>query len=119
MIFEEKNIQNSGENGCPKWLDLIEIGKKTYEGRLDKNFWKELNINDCFYLTDGIKRVLVRVTDKKYYKDFASAYTELGQSLVPANFTTEEVVKLYNEYFTDSDIKKYGVVAVGVEPVKN
>ena len=99
------------------WLDWIESGIKTYEGRLNKEVWSKLRIGDHLILhtNDKAKEVEIIVTELRYYKDFAEAFNDLGAKLIPIkDATVDSVKKLYNQFFTDDDIVKYGVVAVGL-----
>lgn len=112
-----KSIQN------PKvtpWLDWIEQGIKTYEGRLNKGDWINIKANDIiiFYDSKG-KEVKTRVIKMLYFKNFIEAYRELGMKLVPLrNISENDVENLYLQYFTRDDINRYGVVAVQIQVIK-
>ena len=141
----------------PPWLDYIMDGSKTYEGRLNKGFWKKLKIGDTFIFDDATSTYPVEVVSLAYFQDFASAYKSLKTQLVPNQLLiqsflevyqqeqldniqktskkleayqelmekpigeieamfTEKVRELYRKYFSDADVKKYGVVCVEVIP---
>lgn len=110
------NIQNPINT---PWLDWIDVGLKKYEGRLNREKWALMQVGDLIEFVDqNGKRVLTYITNLKYYRDFVKAYDDLGSLLVPKeNITSIEVAELYSKYFADSDIQKYGVVAIGVEKV--
>ena len=111
----KKFIQNTAEY---PWLDWIEVGKKKYEGRLCKEDWSKLKVGAkiVFSVKDSNRApVTVNVTELKYYDDFGLAFDDLGQELIPiSGITREKVIELYSEFFSDDDVKKYKVVAVGV-----
>lgn len=113
----KRQIQNPPET---PWLDWIESGVKTYEGRLYKEIWQKVKVGDLIIFYTPDKEVKTIVTDLKFYGDFGEAFENLGTKLVPiTNATVDRVKKLYNQFFSDDDIKKYGVVAVGVKMVKD
>ena len=112
-----KNIKNKP---LTPWLDCIENGIKTYEGRLNVGFWSKVKVGDVIIFDDGNKKVKTRITELKYYKTFVDAFGDLGNKLVPINNVTKEhVKKLYNEYFSDDKINQFGVVAVGITVLKS
>jgi ASC-1-like (ASCH) protein len=108
-------IQNPNET---PWLNWIESGIKTYEGRLRKGVWTQMKIGDTI-IFECNKKVETVITDLKYFDDFKKAHDTLKNNLVPIeNCTTDQVEKLYLQYFSKDDIKKYGVIAIGVKPTK-
>lgn len=113
------NYKKKISNEAPyKWLDFIEKGEKTYEGRLNKDDWKNMQIGDLIDLEDYTGKIIrVKISNKKYYKNFREAYYDLKKKLVPIDISVDEVVKIYSKYFSDKDIEKFGVVAIGVSPI--
>lgn len=99
------------------WLDWIEQGLKKYEGRLNRGVWSELKIGDVIVWDDQKGKTLkTKVTELKYYPDFGAAFRDLGSELVPINDITESAVKsLYAKYFSDSEIRKHGSIAIGLQ----
>lgn len=116
MSIVEKEISNEPN----AWLDWIESGIKTYEGRLNKDFWNEVPVGSFFVLYDSKgKKLKVQVTEKLFFKNFGEAFDKLGQQLIPiVGITRDEVTKLYSEFFSDKSINRFGVVAIGVKPIK-
>jgi len=54
----------------------------------------------------------------KYYDTFSDAFADLKNELVPIdNISANAVEQLYSQYFTTNDIKKFGVIAIGVMPI--
>lgn len=113
----ERTIQNYEPT---PWLNWIEQGIKTYEGRLNKGDWLNLKIGDTIIWSDKKgKRIKTTVTNLKYYSDFGEAFQDLKEKLIPIpNITVYDAKKLYWKFFNQKDIEKYGVIAIGVEPFK-
>lgn len=108
-----RTIQN---RPATPWLDWIEAGIKKYEGRLNRGGWANVKVGDIIYWTDGKKTVKTIITELKYYLDFGSAFRDLGSQLIPIKGIDERGVnKLYSQYFSDTDIKKYGTIAIGLD----
>jgi ASC-1-like (ASCH) protein len=104
----EKSIQQP-------WLNLIQSGIKKYEGRVYRDDWAKLQIGDTIIFHCNKLEVKTVVNELRRYTDFCAAFIDLGQLLVPGvGVTIYEVEQLYYQYFTKADIKKYGVVAVGL-----
>ena len=117
----DKKIKISIQNP-PKtpWLDWIESGIKKYEGRLNRGIFHNINIKDTVTWFDKFsgKEVNTKITDLRYYNDFGEAFEDLGGELVPIKGADIDTVEgLYSKYFSKEDINKYGVVAIGVEPI--
>ena len=122
------------------WLDWIASGKATYHARVNKNEWLTLKPDDIIIFYDKANKssekntlayydislnnlgraVKTLVTKLKYYPDFGAAFKDLGSKLVPIDNATELQVKdLYWEYYSEDDIEKNGVVAVGIKVIDN
>lgn len=109
------------------WLEWIHIGKKTYEGRLYKGDWTNVEPGDVIRFEStksddsgqiSSLSVLVKVTELRRYKSFGEAFDELGSALIPIlGITRKEVIEMYQRYFSEEETERYGVVAVGVTPV--
>jgi ASC-1-like (ASCH) protein len=113
----ELTIQNSKET---PWLDWIEQGIKIYEGRVNRGKYKNFKNGDIMVLLDlkTNKKVKVKITLLEYFENFGEAFDILGTKLVPIkDIDKEQVVKLYSQYYSDEDIKKYGVVCIGVQVI--
>lgn len=111
------SIQNPKQT---PWLDWIESGNKKYEGRLNRGRFLSLKIGDriLFYDKKTNKQVQVIVKNILHFSNFEDAFITLGNKLVPIdNITPIQVKKMYNQYFSDNEIAKYGVVAIEVEPI--
>lgn len=112
-----KSLQNPPES---PWFDWIANGTKKYEGRLWKDDWANLAVNDVIVFISPDKRELpCRVVSLPRFESFGAAFDALGAALVPVpGVNTADVVKIYGQYYKDEDVQAYGVVAVEVEPIK-
>lgn len=104
------------------WRDWIAHGIKTYEGRLlnPQKDWAKMKIGDKIrFYTEDREDLWVEVIDLQKFKDFDDAYEALGFRLIPVlpdKMTGNDVyTKLVG--FSMNDIKKYGVVAVGIRVI--
>lgn len=112
-----KSIQNPIDT---PWLDWIQSGVKTYELRLNKPSWQNIRVNDIIIWKDWQeKNVETMIVDLKYFKSFGEAFKNLGQKMVPIKGIDEKkVINLYEQYYSEVDTKKYGVVAMGLKVLK-
>lgn len=98
------------------WFDAILSQTKQYEGRVCKNFWKDLTVGLCFLISDGNKLAKVQVEELKYFKDFGEAWFVLGEKLIPSyieNVTSmPEANKIYRKFYDSKEVQENGVVAV-------
>lgn len=111
-----KSLQNAPES---PWFDWIAAGTKRYEGRLWKDDWAALSIDDTIVFISPEKRELTcRVIGLPRFESFGAAFDALGSALVPIpGVNTADVVKIYGQYYKDEDVLVYGVVAVELEPL--
>lgn len=111
-----KSLQNSPES---PWFDWICDGRKRYEGRLRKDVWASLAVGDIIAFVCPLNRELIcRVVSLPHFESFGAAFDKLGSALVPIpGINTADIDKLYSQYFNDEDVRKYGVVAIEIEPL--
>ena len=112
----KKSLQNPPES---PWFDWIADGTKKFEGRLWKDDWATLNIDDVIVFVCPKKRELTcRVVSTPRFESFGAAFDALGSALVPIpGVNTADVVKIYDQYYKEEDVRHYGVVAIEVEPL--
>lgn len=130
MNILDISVQNPDSN---PWLTWIYNGVKKYEGRLQNKIkdW-DLYIGKLVRFYDPKRPsywVIVRITSLKLFDTFGAAFHELGQELVPGNWTCGQVVDLYNIFYpydkkykgpgrTSDYIREHGVVAIGFDIVE-
>ncbi len=111
-----KNLQNSPES---PWFDWIASGVKKFEGRLHKDEWATLEVDDLitFVSPDG-RELTCKVVSLPRFSSFVEAFEKLGAELVPVpGADTAKVAALYGQYYSAEQQSQYGVVAVQVVPL--
>ena len=96
------------------WFDYILTGKKTFEGRLNRGRWADMQVDDIVQWTYGNRIIDTIVTEIKLYKSFKHAFKDLGEKLLPSIETDTNAGNLYSSFYSDEDVNKYGVVAIGI-----
>ncbi|XWV26923.1 isomerase [Tupanvirus soda lake] len=116
MKVWEKSIQNPSKT---PWADWIINGNKIWEGRLCRDDWMNVCVDDIIiFKYDDNKKLKVVVTELKHFADFGEAFRQLGIDLVPIDgISVEQVESLYMQFYSKEDTMRYGVVAVGVKPL--
>lgn len=114
--MERKNISEP-------WLSFIERDddkRKEYEGRLNRGFWSMLKVSDRFTAFSDKRELLLEVTDLKYYTNASSAWHDLHEKLIPIEMCNsgDQAHNIYNEFWSDDDMLKYGFIAIGVKVIK-
>lgn len=96
-----------------RWWDLLRSGEKKYECRLSNEIEDNLFIGKSLIVKseDG-SEFRAKISDLRYYTNFSKAFEDLGQDLVP-------IEDIYNEFYTDEEVEKYGVIAIGIEIDEN
>ena len=104
-----------------RYIDAIWQRKKTVEGRLNKPFFKSLNVqkgDTIWFNTQSPYGVLCAVTEVKYYagfEDMLKAYS--FKACVPEATTFEEALAAYRAFYSKEEEKKFGVIAWHVTPI--
>lgn len=100
-----------------KYLDLIQKGMKTVEGRVNKNQYREIKKDDCIQFQTGSKRLLCRVISRIDYPSFRKMLEAEGvENCLPGIFTLSEGEKIYHTFPNyEKEAKKNGVVAFKIK----
>lgn len=105
----------------PEFFDQVKSGKKIYEVRLHDEKRQKIGIGDNIIfkkepeLIDG---VIVRVVDVKRFETFEQMAMTLSLSSIGFdNKNASQVAKVYRQFYSKEDEKKYGVVAFKIELV--
>lgn len=112
-----KSLQNPPES---PWFDWIAAGVKKYEGRLLKDDWATLQVDDLitFVSPDG-RELTCKVVSLPRFSSFVEAFERLGAELVPVpGANSAKVASLYGQYYSEEQQSQYGVVAVQVVPLQ-
>ena len=108
-------------------LDDILAGRKTVEGRLNRDKFAQYKVgdtvnlrrdyrNDAGQLEDGeLNAAIVEIVAIRTYPTFLVMVTAEGyQSVIPSAKSADEAADEYNKYYSDVDQARYGVLAIEV-----
>ena len=105
------------------YFDMIKNGKKIYEGRLNDEKRQLIDVGDVITFKresepkDSFNAV---VKDLVYFDSFEEMAGTLPLEKVGfIKETPKEVVAIYHQFYSIEEEKKYGVVAIKVEVLKN
>lgn len=91
------------------WFSLIKSGRKTCEGRLYRDKWMNIGVNDTIIFKCGDNKIKTRVISVRYFDDFYAAYAAFGDSLLP-----DSNVGIYDGIYTNEEIGQHGVVVFSI-----
>lgn len=110
-------------------LDDIIAGRKTIEGRLNRDKFAQYTVGDIVLLRrdirgeDGVLRdgesgeVRVKIVAIRKYPDFISMVTTEGyKKVIPFAKSAQEAADEYNKYYSFDDQATYGVLAIEIRP---
>ena len=97
----------------------IESDKKTIEGRLHKNFFKEIEIEDIWtFFNDEGDEVIVKVMDIRHYETIREYLEKEGlKKTVPYALDLEDGIRIYRQFYSEEKEIEYGVVAFEIKKV--
>lgn len=99
------------------WFTHLLRKRKVYEGRLNRNRWATIRPGQTVRWSDGKRTVRTRVTETRTYADFDVAFRDLGPLLIPhtGHLTPEHAKALYRNFYSNEDVRTYGVIAFKIE----
>ncbi|MDV3103805.1 ASCH domain-containing protein [Thermococcus waiotapuensis] len=98
-----------------EYLRAIAEGRKKIEGRLYDEKRQGIKPGDTIIFEDKLMCV---VKDVRVYSSFREMLESEGiENVLPGVKDVEEGVKIYRKFYSEEKEKKYGVVAIEVEPV--
>lgn len=103
------------------FFDMVCAGRKIYEGRVNDEKRRKINVGDYYVFALEPQRdlsVKTQVVEKLYFKDFK----QLCDKLAPRDvgFTNkDEMFAEYSKFYSFEEQKKYGVVAFKLKLVKD
>jgi ASC-1-like (ASCH) protein len=104
-MFHELNVDE-------KWLKYILNGRKTVEGRLNKNKFKLIRSGDIIIFNEIIKKEVISV---KYYNSFKEyLINERIDRCLPNVIDINDAINIYREFYSIEDEIKYGIVAIEI-----
>ena len=100
-----------------EYLKLIAEGKKKIEGRLYDEKRRQIKPGDIIIFEGKLK---VRVKDIRVYPSFREMLKKEGlENVLPGIKSIEEGVRIYRQFYNEEEEKKWGVVAIEVEPIQD
>lgn len=98
---------------------LIKEGKKTIEGRLNKNSFKKIEVNDIINFINKDDNIYVKVVDIKKYSSFLDMLkSEDINKVTPLSNSIEESLNIYRNCYSENAENKYGVLAINIKLIK-
>lgn len=115
-IVNEEDIKYYKKHLSEPWFSLVKKGEKKVEGRLNKGDFKEIKVNDIVIFYNNDDECKVKIIKKDIYKSFEDLIINKKiKNIIPTVNRVNNAVKIYREYYSEYDEKKYGVVGLTIE----
>ncbi|MBE6350298.1 MAG: ASCH domain-containing protein [Spirochaetaceae bacterium] len=104
----------------PIYFNKIKTGEKIYEVRLNDEKRRSIDVGDfiIFKNTNQNEELCTKVKDLIYFDSFDEMVNTLPSEKIGfCDMDKTEIVKVYNEFYTQEDEEKLGVVAIKIEPM--
>lgn len=85
------------------WLDWIKSGTKKFEGRIFRDDWAKMKIDDNIIFRCGVESVLTKITSIERYPTFGDAFLVHGKELAPNAVTATDANEIYRNIFSSKD----------------
>lgn len=98
------------------WFHLLEEGKKSVEGRLNRDSCSLINAGDQIKFYNGDQSFLLTVMKVQHFATLTQYLETVGlQCALPGVKTIKEGCEVYLKFYSDEDIRNYGVLAFWVQ----
>ncbi len=100
------------------WYELIKQGKKTVEGRPNRNTFSQMKIGDQIEFSNKElnENFMAEITNVTYHKTFEEMIRTNGiDNVLPGIRNIDEGVQVYMQYYTKEIEKEFGVVGIHVK----
>ena len=98
------------------WFGYIKSGEKTIEGRLNKGSFQELTEGDVVHWKNVDKIIKTQIISVHHHNDFEKMLIRHRLfNVLPGVRTYKGGVEVYRKFFSPSDVKKYGVLAIKIK----
>jgi len=98
------------------YYSLILQGKKTVEGRLNKDKFATIRVGDILELEP--EKIKFVIDEKNIYKNFRVMLKKEGiVNVVPDKNSIDEAVAVYYKFYTKEQEKEFGVVAIKIHEI--
>lgn len=105
-----------------QYVQAIATGKKTYEGRVNTEFFSKYQPGAVVVWSSGYNNnVTTEIINRRHFASFDNMLSEIGfKCFVPEAKTLEEAKKIYNAIPNyASKVKKYGAIALELKLLPN
>jgi len=100
------------------WFSLIKNGKKNIEGRLNKGRFQNLMKDDIVIWNNNNNQFKTKIISIHYHKNFKTMIKQHRlKNVLPGVKTIAEGIEIYSKFYSDSDVLKYGVLAIKLKKV--
>lgn len=115
--FFESTPQQHQCNLKNQYIQFIARRQKTYEGRVDTNFFRDYKVGDTVTWSAGPNQVTTKITDRRRYSSFEAMLSDIGyKKMVPDARSLEDAISIYNNIPGYREkAARFGVIAMGVE----
>lgn len=101
------------------YYDKIKSGEKIYEIRLNDEKRQKIKVGDQLKIwcePELVECLVTTVVDKLYYSNFEELLKNIPAAEIGfAKYSSEEIIKTYHQFYTESDELQYGIVAIKLE----
>jgi ASC-1-like (ASCH) protein len=98
------------------YYSLILQGKKTVEGRLNKDKFATIRVGDILELEP--EKIKFVIDEKNVYKNFRAMLKKEGiANVVPDKNSIGEAVAVYYKFYTKEQEREFGVVAIKIHKI--
>lgn len=95
------------------WFNNIKLGKKTVEGRLNKNQFKMLKVNDLITFENNGTTLLATISQITLYSSFEAYLTQEGlKRTLPGTLSIQDGINIYRAFYSEEQEREYGVLAI-------
>ena len=97
------------------WFDYIISGRKKVEGRKGTPGWRKLKVGQQLQISEPStnKSATVLITDIRQYSTLEQYLNAEGvENVLPDVSSIDEGIKIYKNWSTDEQIKKWGFLAI-------
>lgn len=100
------------------WFSFIKNGKKSIEGRLNKGSFQNLIKDDIVIWKNNNKSFKTKIVSIHHHKNFTTMIKQHRlKNVLPGVKTIADGLNIYSQYYSNTDVLKYGVLAIKVKVI--
>ena len=100
------------------WFSRVFDGSKVFEGRLNKNDFKNMKLNDQILFYNENKEFSIEIISIENYKSFKEYLIDKTiKKCLPCNYikSIEDGLNEYYKFYKKEDEEKYGIICFGIK----